>query len=51
MTSDNTDDVTPGPPLTDERPEPTFNRDICNTNKPFAFYVKKLIITNHVLKI
>ena len=37
MTSERTDDVTPGPPLTDERPDPTFNREICNTKKPLAF--------------
>ena len=37
MTSDRTDDVTPGPPLTEERPEPTFKREICKTKKPFAF--------------
>jgi hypothetical protein len=41
MASDNTELVTPGPPLTEDLPVPTFRREICRTSRPCAFWKNK----------
>ena len=46
IASDNTELVTPGPPLTEDLPVPTFKREICNTNRPCAFWKKKMKYKN-----